>query len=136
MWVVGYLVTPVLFHVLDDRALAGEVAGRLFHVMSGLGLAAGGLLLSMVLFAGGRGGLRSRRSWVLCAMLVIIAVGEWGVTPVLEELRQAAGGALEPGTALHRQFGRWHAVSSSLFLLNSVLGLWLVAAGVIPRRAG
>jgi len=30
LWAIGYLAAPTLFHVLDDRALAGKVAGQLF----------------------------------------------------------------------------------------------------------
>ena len=27
LWIIGYLVTPVLFKTLDNRQLAGELAG-------------------------------------------------------------------------------------------------------------
>ena len=38
MWTTGYLVTPVLFSTLQDRMLAGNIAGRLFGVLSVIGL--------------------------------------------------------------------------------------------------
>jgi hypothetical protein len=52
----------------------------------------------------------------------------------MQELKQAAGAALVPGSDLHRQFSRLHGLSSILFLLNSLMGLGLVAAPSAARR--
>src|SRR3569623_1849958 len=38
MLAVGYLAVPVLFHMLDDRVLAGALAGEMFRYMNGVGL--------------------------------------------------------------------------------------------------
>ena len=45
MWIVGPVVTPTLFKMLDDRVLAGTVAGQLFTIMSFIGLFCGAMLL-------------------------------------------------------------------------------------------
>ena len=39
LWVVGFVVAPLLFAELHDRALAGSTAGTLFTVTSYIGLA-------------------------------------------------------------------------------------------------
>ena len=54
LWATGYLVAPLLFHMLDDRRLAGEIAGRMFSAMNYLGLACGMLLLLAVVYQAGR----------------------------------------------------------------------------------
>ena len=54
MWTVGYVVAPTLFAMLDDRSLAGSIAGRLFTVMSYVGLVSGGLLLLSVVMDYGK----------------------------------------------------------------------------------
>ncbi|MGB5473694.1 MAG: DUF4149 domain-containing protein, partial [Gammaproteobacteria bacterium] len=41
LWVTGFMVAPVLFARLDDRALAGTLAGELFGLVAWLGLACG-----------------------------------------------------------------------------------------------
>ena len=41
---VGYIATPVLFKVLDDRKMAGGLAGEMFHVVTIIGLIFGGIL--------------------------------------------------------------------------------------------
>ena len=59
-------------------------------------------------------------------LLLIIVIGEFGLTPMMQAIRDQAGGVFTPGSDLHRRFGVLHAFSSSLFLVNSLLGLWLV----------
>jgi hypothetical protein len=38
LWTTGFVVAPLLFAELDDRALAGTLAGAIFGVMSYAGL--------------------------------------------------------------------------------------------------
>ncbi len=127
MWAIGYVVTPTLFDVLDDRALAGTIAGRLFTIMSYAGLFCGALLLAGQLARAGRDWLRSPRVWVLAVMLAVILVGEFVVTPAMVELR---GSGLAEGSEQAARFARLHGVSATLFLINSLLGLGLVAFGL------
>jgi hypothetical protein len=134
MLAVGYVVTPVLFSSLADRMLAGAVAGRLFGFVSLIGLVCGGLLLLGWVLRARRAAVGDWRLWVVCGMLLITLVGEFGLAPRMQELKQAAGAALVPGSDLHRQFSRLHGLSSILFLLNSLMGLGLVAAPPAARR--
>ena len=119
LWTVGYLVAPALFALLPERSLAGDVAGRLFQIEAWLGLACGALLLASLALGRGTGALRSRPALLVAAMMVLLAVGEWLVGPILAGLR--ADG--ESGT---RAFAVWHGVSALLYLAASVLGLALL----------
>lgn len=129
MWTVGYLVAPTLFSALDSRALAGAVAGRLFSHMSLIGLACGGLLLIGAFARDGRGALRGWRTWIVIVMLLVTAAGEFGLAPMMDKLRNAAGD-LTVVTPARARFGMLHGIASSLFLINSVLGLLLIVSGV------
>ncbi|HHJ16128.1 MAG TPA: DUF4149 domain-containing protein [Gammaproteobacteria bacterium] len=121
LWSVGYIVAPFLFARLEDRALAGSLAGALFEIMAWLGLACGGLLLlSNQLQSTGR-----RFNWralALAIMLVLILVGQFALAPQIAGLR-------EQGLAGTDAFARLHGVAAILYLLTSLLGLVLVAAG-------
>ena len=128
MLTVGYVVTPVLFSSLGDRAVAGAVAGRLFGFVSLIGLTCGGLLLLLWLLRDGRAAARGWRVWLVCSMLLLTLIGEFGLAPRMLELKQAAGAALVPGSDVYRQFARWHGLASLLFLLNSLMGVGLVLA--------
>jgi hypothetical protein len=124
MWVAGFIVAPLLFAELDERALAGSLAGSLFTVTSYLGLFCGGVLLLM-------NGLNYRainwRAVVIIGMLLLIVVGQFVITPMVAELRVA-------GLTETPRFGQLHGIASVLFIGTSVLGLLLVAAGVGNRH--
>ncbi len=128
--VTGYLVVPTLFASLDDRQLAGRLAGTLFELMSYVGLLAGVYLLVMLLVRSGQRRIREWRVWALVAMLVLVATGAFVLQPMMQELK--AGGIID-GSVQAAKFGRLHGVSSVLFMITSLLGLWLVGAGVQRR---
>lgn len=118
LWIVGFLVAPTLFALVPGKALAGSVAGSLFSSMSMIGLVCGSLLLvSKAVRRACESGKWS--SIVVVAMLVIIIVGEFMLTPMLSELR-------ETGESGSSEFARLHGVSSILYVLNCLLGLVLV----------
>jgi len=120
MWTVGYIVAPTLFGVLDDRQLAGSIAGHLFSTMSYLGFVCGGLLLIGNTY---RSGIKDKTNYILLLMLVLIAIGQFILQPMMAELK--AQGLLE-GSAAAANFGKLHGVSSVLFLITSIAGLLLV----------
>jgi len=125
MWAIGYLAVPVLFRALDDRALAGMLAGQMFSLLNFLGLFCGVLLLSGLLFQQGRAALSGWRSWLLSGMLLLICVLEFVLQPQMAELKQLG---LD---GEHLQQFRWlHGLSSILFLVNSLAGLLLVIRGL------
>ena len=119
LWVAGFVVAPLLFAELDDRALAGSVAGSLFTLTSYIGLVCGSLLL----LVNGAGFRRSNwRAVVLVCMLLLVVVGQFVITPMVADLRVQ-------GLTDTPRFGQLHGLASVLFILTSVLGLVLVAAG-------
>ena len=124
LWAIGFIAAPVLFTLLDDRALAGSLAGEMFRATAYLGMACGVLLLVLQLLAARP--LRWR-FLVMLAMVCLVALGQFLVTPWMGALRadDLAESAL---------FARLHGVASSLHLLVSVLGLVLVIAPVTNKR--
>ncbi len=122
---VGYLAVPVLFASLDDRQLAGELAGQMFRLVGYLGLGAGAVLLASLFWQGARW-----RLWVVVAMLALVVVSVFVLQPMMVELKQHG---LLPESEAARDFARLHGVSSILYLLTSVLGAGLVLAGLRSR---
>jgi len=119
LWVTGFVVAPVLFAELADRTLAGSTAGTLFTLTSYIGLVCGGVLLLL------NAALQKHINWralTITAMLLLIVIGQFVITPMVAELRLQ-------GLTESARFGQLHGVASVLFLLTSVLGLLLVAAG-------
>ena len=131
LWIVGYLVAPVLFASLDDRQLAGKLAGEMFNLVSYVGLLTGALLLLSQLKDAGSAWQRRWRMWVLAAMLLLVIVGAFVLQPMMQELKLQG---LLPGSEQAARFGLLHGVSSVLYLLTSLLGLSLVLAGIRPQQ--
>jgi hypothetical protein len=119
LWVAGFVVAPLLFAQLDDRALAGSVAGSLFTLTSYIGLVCGSLLL---VFNGVNFKCSNWRAVVIVSMLLLVVVGQFVITPMVADLRVQ-------GLTDTPRFGQLHGLASVLFIITSVLGLVLVAAG-------
>lgn len=132
MWSVGYIVAPTLFAMLEDRALAGAVAGQLFTIMSYLGLVAATVLLSAQLYYAEHVWHRNWRVWVLLLMVTLIVIGQFYLQPLMAELKTA--GLIE-GSDNARRFGQLHGAAAVLFLINSLLGLGLIVFGLRPSAA-
>jgi len=122
LWAIGYIAAPTLFAMLDDRKLAGMLAGEMFHIINWLGLVCGVFLLLITLKRYGR----IWRFWILAVMLVLVLNNEFVLQPMMAELK--AQGLLE-GSAAKSQFGMLHGIASILYLITSIMGLALVAAG-------
>ncbi len=125
VWSLGYLVAPVLFATLADRALAGSIAGSMFRVGAYVSLACAGLLLTLLwidrTWSSRRSALR-----LVAAMLGCVLIGYFGLQPAMAALREAAGpgGVMEGATRMH--FGILHGLSSLIYLVQSVLAVALV----------
>lgn len=126
LWISGYLVAPVLFATLDDRQLAGQLAGQVFHLVNIIGLVVGTVLLLSIALQQGRDSLRDGRARIVLLMLILVIVTVSVLQPMMQELKLTG---LVPGSEAAAQFGRMHGVSAIMHLGNSLLGLWLVATG-------
>ena len=126
MWVTGFMVAPVLFAKLGDRALAGLVAGRLFELMSFVGLACAGYLLLFRLVRDHGRAFTQGVFWTVLVMLLLVIAGEFGVQPIMESLKEQALPREVMESVFRDRFATWHGVASILYIIESVLGVILV----------
>ncbi|MBT0960746.1 DUF4149 domain-containing protein [Denitromonas iodatirespirans] len=132
MWAVGYLVVPVLFSALNNPVLAGSLAGELFANVAWLGLVCGAALL-VLQHARGHA-LPLPRVTVICilAMLVLTAVGQFVIDPIIAGIKAEAGPAGAMASALKDRFAMWHGIASVLYLCQSLLGAFAVWRAAVP----
>lgn len=118
LWTIGFLVTPTLFASLEDRQLAGMLAGKMFTAVSYIGLFCG---LVLLLSEWKRSALfkTNKRFWLLILMLLLVIVGEFLIQPQMAELKQA-------GLVLEAEFERLHGIATVLYMLNCLFGLILL----------
>lgn len=125
-WAVGYLVVPILFARLGDRQLAGTLAGWLFAALGQAGLVVGMLLaLFWVLRAGRKFYLRPD-FWIIVMMSGLTALALFAIQPMISEIKALVLPLDVMQSPMRDRFVFWHGVSSILYLLQSLLGLWLV----------
>ena len=126
---IAFLVVPILFSGLGDRQVAGIVAASIFKYEAYLSV----FLSAFLMVAANyfiRQGLNSYRiiRWILLGMLACAIARAFILIPWMNGLRDQA---LFSGLSVRESssavlFARLHAVSSSIFMIQSVLGLSLV----------
>lgn len=127
LFAIGYLAAPVLFYQLQDRALAGMLAGRMFGLIAYVGMACGAYLLLHRLFRYGSGSLKQVFFWVALVMLLLTLGQRFGIQPIMEGLKAQALPQGVMDSLFRSRFQTWHGISSAVYLVQSLLGLALVA---------
>ncbi len=115
LWTAGFVVAPMLFATLDDRQLAGVLAGELFTAIAWLSVACLLLLLVFEYALHGRALLRRWSTALIVLALMLSLAGEVGVRPLMEAAQGSA------------RFDTLHTLSSSLYLATCAIALALVA---------
>ncbi len=123
---IGYIAAPVLFSTLADWALAGMVAGQLFSLIGWVGLVAAAYLLLFLLGRWGAGAFKRAVFWLVILMALMTAASQFGIQPLMAQLKADALPREVMESVLRDRFATWHGVSSILYLIQSLLGLWLV----------
>lgn len=127
LWAVGYLVAPVLFYNLEDRVMAGFLAGRMFAWMAWVGLVCGSWLLVFRIARAGGAVLKQGFFWIVVAMLLLTIAQQFGISPIMQELKDMAMPKDVMASLFRDRFQTWHGISSAVYLIQSLLGLALVA---------
>jgi hypothetical protein len=126
LWAIGYIVAPVLFSNLGDRQLAGMVAGKLFALIGWIGLGSAAYLLLFLLVRQGGQIFKGAVFWLVLSMVLLVAASQFGIQPLMAQLKADALPREVMASVLRDRFAAWHGISSILYLVQSLLGLWLV----------
>lgn len=127
LWAVGYLAAPTLFYSLDDRMLAGMLAGKMFGYIAWVGLVCGAWLLIFRLGRLGGAALKQGFFWIVLVMLLLSLAQQFGIQPILQQLKDQAMPKDVMESLFRDRFAAWHGVSSAVYLIQSLLGLAAVA---------
>ncbi|HEY8354180.1 MAG TPA: DUF4149 domain-containing protein [Methylophilaceae bacterium] len=126
LWSIGYLAAPTLFSMLEDRQLAGMLAGRMFTLVAYVGIGAAFYLMLHRIIRYGTGALRQGFFWIVLVMLLLVLAGHFGIQPLLASLKAQAWPADVMQSIFADRFRTWHGVASIAYLIESLLGLVLV----------
>ena len=133
---IGFLVTPSLFHVLDDKQVAGMIAGEIFKNTSFFSLIISLFLLIYSNLLVKRGFMQFRWiRWLLFICIVLTLIGTFIIQPMMSEWREIAlnNGAPVMQSSYATRFGLFHQISSAMFTIEVVLYLWVFWTASKPR---
>lgn len=125
LWITG-LSASILFDTINDRQLAGTVAGQLFEMVSYIGIASSLLLLVQRFIEFGMSSVKQRYVWIIGTMLLLILVGYFGIQSHLAQLKADAYPVEVMQSDYAKQFAIWHGVSGVIYLVECLLGVALV----------
>jgi uncharacterized membrane protein SirB2 len=126
IWGIGYLAVPVLFQTLPDKMQAGLLAGKMFTLVAYVGIGSGCYLLLYQLSTSGVAALRLMFFWVAAVMLLLTLVVQFGIQPRMAELKAQAFPEDILKSAYAARFDTLHHLASSLYVIQSLLGVVLV----------
>lgn len=123
LWAIGYIAAPVLFASLDDRVLAGGLAGKMFAVVGWLGFGCGAYLLLFMLARLGVAAMKRLIFWLVLWMAILAAAQLFGLQPLIAQLHSDGLLREVADAATKSRFAAWHGVASVLYLVQGVIGV-------------
>ncbi len=130
---LGAIAAPVLFASLEDKQLAGMLAGKMFVIGAWVGIVAGFYLLLYRLVRDGVAAMKTLFFWGVLLMLLLTLAGHFGVQPILENLKHQALPLAVMQSVFADRFAQWHGISRVLWLIQSALGLSLIWRAGLAR---
>ena len=122
LWTTG-ISAYVLFDSLQDKQMAGMLAGKLFNVVTYIGLGSAFYLLIQRLLQYGTAALKQAFFWAAFVMLLLVLAGHFGIQPILESLKSQALPADVMQSVFADRFRNWHGVASMAYLFECLLAL-------------
>jgi len=133
LWAIGYIAVTILFRAQPDKQLAGMLSGQMFAVISYIGIVCGMYLLLYRLAISGKAAVREWVFWLVAAMLAITLLLQFGIHPLMADIKLQAQSADVMQSALAPRFKVWHGISSIMYMVESLLGAALVIKGISRR---
>lgn len=125
LWTTG-AVAYVLFDTLQDRQLAGQLAGKFFSYVSYLGLFSAFYLLIHRLLGFGTLALKQGFFWAVFFMLLLVLAGHFGIQPLLAQLKADAFPSDVMQSVFANRFKTWHGIASIAYVVQCLLGFVVV----------
>lgn len=125
LWTTGFSAY-VLFDSLQDKQMAGLLAGKLFIVVSYIGMVSAVYLLLHRLVQYGTSAFRQGFFWAVLVMLLLVLAGHFGIQPILEGLKAQALPADVMQSVFADRFRNWHGVASIAYVIESLLAIVMV----------
>jgi hypothetical protein len=136
VWLGGLIFFPVVaqaaFSTLPSRHLAGNVVGRSLGALHWMGIVSGVIFLASSMlysrFTKGTTQIFAARHLLICVMLVLTLISQFGIIPRMDSLRASIGeiDSVPPDNPARMQFDALHVWSTRVEGGVLLLGLVVV----------
>lgn len=132
---LGTIAAPVLFTALEDKQLAGLLAGKMFVVGAWVGIVAGVYLLIYCFVRDGARAFKTWFFWLVLIMWLLTLAGHFGIQPILQNLKHQALPLAVMQSVFADRFSQWHGISRILWIIQALLGVILVwRSGLVTSK--
>ncbi len=135
LWAIGYIAVSILFRAQPDKQLAGMLSGQMLAMMGYIGIVCGMYLLLYRLTLSGKAAVREWTFGLVAAMLAITLLLQFGIYPLMADIKLKAHSPDVMQSALAPRFKIWHGISSILYLVESLFGAALVIKGPLKNHS-
>jgi|TARA_B110000259_G_scaffold182752_1_gene226846 hypothetical protein len=130
LWVGGIwtmlMVTTILFNKVPSSYVAGAIASDMFTFMNLFGMFSSGFLLFYGFKKASLSFFKSITFWLIILMLSLIMISFFGINPLLENIRDSSVSKEIIESVFISRSGTWHGIASAAFLIECVLGIFLI----------
>jgi hypothetical protein len=130
LWVGGIwsmlMVTTILFNKIPSSYIAGAIANDMFVFMNLFGMFSSGFLLIYGFKKENLSFFRTITFWLIILMLSLILISYFGINPVIENLKDSSFSKEIIESVFADRYSTWHGVASAAFLIECLLGIFLV----------
>jgi len=102
------------------------LAGKMFETLGYVGIVCGTYLLLHRWLAVGKKVSRDVSAWLIIVMLSITLLTQFAIQPLMADMKSQALPLDVMQSTFAGRFKMWHGISSILYLIESLLGAWLV----------
>lgn len=102
------------------------LAGKMFETLGYIGILCGLYLLLHRWLEVGKQVSRDVSAWLVIVMLLITLVSQFYIQPLMADMKSQVLPLDVMQSTFAGQFKMWHGISSILYLIESLLGAWLV----------
>lgn len=139
MFTLAVVVAPSVFHLAPSRAAAGTIFGGVLRLFAPWQINLGGLAVVAVVMLRISGDLSLKaaltRGGILLAMLLLVVVSRFYITPEIERERAAPGfDSIPSGTPARARFDSLHSWSVRLAGLTMLTGAGLLVVSAASLK--
>tara|TARA_B110000014_G_C19917503_1_gene474691 strand:+ start:130 stop:576 length:447 start_codon:yes stop_codon:yes gene_type:complete len=120
------MVTTILFNKIPSSYIAGAIAEDMFTFINLFGMFSSAFLLFYGFKQENFSFFRTITFWLIVTILALILISYFGINPIISNLQDSSISKEIIESVFENRFGTWHGIASAAFLIECILGIFLI----------